>query len=236
MMRMSGTLNALFVATLVFVGGHFALSSTPVRRRLVRALGHSGFLPAYSLAITGAFIWMMAAYRAAPMVPVWTPPAGLAWISVLLMPVAVFLLVAGLTTRNPTLVGADRALASGPPRNPAPGIIGITRHPFLWGTALWAAAHLIVTGDLANITLMGGILILSIGGMVHIDQRREEALGAAWGPIKLTTSVVPFAAIVTGRTQLDWRGIGWWRPLAAIAIYGLILLAHTWLGVSPLPA
>ena len=96
--------------------------------------------------------------------------------------------------------------------------------------------HLTVNGDLADITLMGGILILSIGGMVHIDQRREEALGAAWGPVKMTTSVVPFAAIITGRTQLDWRGIGWWRPLAAIAIYGLILLAHTWLGVSPLPA
>jgi len=35
---MSGTLNALFLATLAFVAGHFVLSSTPVRRRLVRLL------------------------------------------------------------------------------------------------------------------------------------------------------------------------------------------------------
>jgi len=233
--RMSGTLNALFLATLVFVGGHFVLSSTPVRRRLVRVLGETGFLPAYSLAVTAAFFWMTSAYRAAPVVQVWEPPAILAWIPVLLLPIAVFLLVAGVTTRNPTMVGAERALSAGLPQNPAPGIISITRYPFLWGTTLWAGTHLIVTGDLANITLMGGILILSLGGMVHIDHRREDSLGAAWGPVKLTTSVIPFAAILTGRTQLDWRGIGWWRPLASVVIYGLILQVHAWMGVSPLP-
>ncbi|HEY5598481.1 MAG TPA: NnrU family protein [Kiloniellales bacterium] len=233
---MDMALNTLFLATLAFVGGHFLLSSTPVRRRLVRTLGQNGFLPAYSLAITGAFIWMIAAYRAAPLVPVWQPPAGLAWIPLLLMPVALFLAVAGLSTPNPTLVGAERSLSSGPAHSPAQGIISITRHPFLWGTTLWAAAHLTVNGDLANITLMGGILILSLGGMMHIDHRREESLGAAWGPVKLTTSLIPFAAILTGRAHLDWRGIGWWRPLAAIVIYMALLHLHAWvLGVSPLP-
>ncbi len=234
---MSGTLNALFVATLAFVGGHFLLSSAPVRRRVVRVLGEAGFMPAYSLAITGAFIWMIVAYRAAPNVPVWTPPAAMAWIPLVLMPISVFLVVAGLTTRSPTLVGAERTLAYGLPENPAPGIISITRHPFLWGTALWAATHLTVSGDLANITVMTGIVVLSIGGMMHIDHRREETLGATWGPVKLTTSLVPFAAILPGRTRLDWRGIGWWRLLAAVAIYLLILQLHTWaLGVSPWPA
>jgi len=233
---MSGTLNALFVATVAFVGGHFLLSSAAVRRRLVRLLGEAGFMPAYTLAITGAFIWMVAAYRVAPIVPVWEPPPAFTWIPLALMPIAIFLAVAGLTTRSPTQVGAERALASGLPENPGPGIISITRHPFLWGTALWAAVHLAVTGDLANITVMGGILILSIGGMLHIDQRREDALGAAWGPVKLTTSLVPFAAILTKRTHLDWRGIGWWRPLAAVAIYLLFLQLHAWaLGVSPWP-
>ncbi len=179
---------------------------------------------------------MTSAYRAAPVIAVWEPPAALTWIPLLLMPIAVYLLVAGLTTRNPTLVGGDRMLASGLPQKPAPGIISITRYPFLWGTALWAAAHLAVNGELADITLMGGILILSLGGMMHIDSRREDSLGAAWGPVKLTTSVIPFAAILSGRTQLDWRGIGWWRPLASVVIYVLILQIHAWMGVSPLPA
>lgn len=234
---MSGTLNALFVATLAFVGGHFVLSSISVRRRLIRVLGKTGFMPAYTLVIAGAFIWMIAAYRAAPIVFAWEPPPAFAWIPLVTMPIAIFLAAAGLTTRSPTQIGAEQTLASGLPQNPAPGIISITRHPFLWGAALWAATHLCVSGDLANITLMGGILVLSVGGMVHIDRRREDSLGAAWGPVKMTTSLVPFAAILTGRTHLDWRGIGWWRPLAAVAIYLLILQLHAWaLGVSPWPA
>jgi uncharacterized membrane protein len=234
---MPGTLNMLFLATCAFVGGHFLLSSTPLRQRLVRKLGQNGFQLSYSVAITAALIWMVSAYRAAPIVPVWEPPAALAWIPLLVMPVALFLVIAGLSTRSPTQVGAERSLTSGLPQTPAPGIISITRHPFLWGTALWAATHLLVNGDLANITLMGGILILSVGGMMHIDRRREESLGAIWGPVKLTTSLVPFAAILTGRTHLDWRGIGWWRPLAAIVIYMALLHLHALvLGVSPLPA
>lgn len=232
---MNAALNVLFVATLVFVGGHFVLSSLPVRRRLVRALGESRFVPVYSLAVTAAFIWMLWAYRNAPVVEVWTPAAGLAWVPLVLMPVAIFLAVAGLTTRSPTLVGAELALTSGLAQTPAPGIIGITRHPFLWGTALWAVSHLAVNGDLADITVMTEILVLSIGGMRHIDHRREEALGAAWGPVKLTTSLVPFAALIAGRTHMDWRGIGWWRPLAAAAIYAALLQLHPWLfGASAL--
>jgi len=233
---MGGALNMLFVATLAFVGGHFVLSSLPVRRRLIRALGENRFVPAYSLVVTAAFIWMLWAYRAAPVVEVWTPAPGLAGIPLVLMPIAIFLAVAGLTTRSPTLVGAEHTLASGLPQSPAPGIISVTRHPFLWGTALWAASHLAVNGDLANITVMGGILALSIGGMRHIDRRREETLGAAWGPVKLTTSLVPFAALAAGRTHMDWRGIGWWRPLVALAIYAALLQLHPWLfGVNAFP-
>ena len=83
---------------------------------------------------------------------------------------------------------------------------------------------------------MGGIAILSFGGMIHIDQRREASLGAAWGPMKLTTSLLPFGAILSGRTSFDWRGIGWWRPLLGLAAYAALLHLHQGLiGVSPLP-
>ena len=62
--------------------------------------------------------------------------------------------------------------------------------------------------------------------MWHIDQRRQLSLGAAWGPIRLTTSQLPFLAIAQRRTRLDWRGIGWWRPLVAAALYAALLLGH----------
>ncbi len=233
---MTGGLDSLLVATLFFVCGHFLLSSGPVRQTLVRWFGRIGFLPVYSLAVTAAFLWMVAAFGAAPLVQVWTPAPGLAWIPLLVMPLAILLMLAGVTTPNPSLVGAERMLTGAAPGTAAQGIISITRHPFLWGTTLWALSHLSVNGEAASMILMGGILTLSLGGMRHIDLRRETALGARWGPVKLTTSVLPFGAILTRRTRADWAGIGWWRPVVAVLVYAALLHGHTqFIGVSPLP-
>lgn len=230
---MTGSLNALFAATLAFVGGHFLLSSETLRPLLNRVLGAPGFLILYSAAVSAALVWMIAAYTAAPAVTVWVPPAVLSWFPAMVMPVALFLVIAGVSTPNPGMVGAERRLKTSDPETPATGIISVTRHPFLWGTALWAASHLLVNGDLASIILMGGVLVLSLAGMWHIDQRREAALGAAWGPVKLTTGAVPFAAILSRRCKLDWRGIGWWRPALAIAAYLIIAHIHDLMTGSP---
>jgi len=112
----------------------------------------------------------------------------------------------------------------------------VTRHPFLWGVTLWAASHIVVNGDVKTLVVMIGLLVLALGGMWHIDRRREAALGAAWGPIALTTSALPFQAILQGRTVLDWAAIGWWRPALALALYLALLALHeTLFGVSVLP-
>ncbi len=233
---MIGSLDALIAATAVFVCGHFLLSSQALRRPLLRTLGPTGFLTAYSLAAAAAFLWMLAAYREAPAVALWSPPPALAWAPLLVMPVAILLVLAGVTTPNPTLVGGERVAGIGGPKDPAPGIISITRHPVLWGATLWALSHLLANGDAASMVVMGGILVLSLGGMAHIDRRREAALGAAWGPIKLTTSVVPFVASASGRSKLDWKGIGWWRPAAALVLYAALMYVHEWIaGVPVLP-
>jgi len=228
--------HALIAATFLFVGGHFLLSGRALRPVLQRRFGVQGFRILYSAAVAAAFLWMLAAYRNAPFLVVWTPPPVLAWAPVVVMPFAAILLVAGLTTPNPTLVGGERFI-DGAPGSPAVGILTVTRHPFLWGTGLWALSHLLVNGDLSSMVLMAGIAVLSFGGMAHIDQRRETTLGAAWGPMKLTTSVVPFAAALSGRTKVDWRSIGWWRPLLGLVLYAALMHLHaSLLGVSPLPA
>ncbi|MPZ09640.1 MAG: NnrU protein [Kiloniellaceae bacterium] len=229
------TTDALIAATLAFVGGHFLLSSRPVRPLLNARFGERGFRLVYSAVMVATLVWMLAAYRSAPFVPVWDPALVLGWVPLLVMPLASILLVAGLTSPNPTLVGGERFL-DGAPGSPAVGILSITRHPFLWGTGLWALSHLLANGDLASMAMMSGIAVLSFGGMRHIDLRRESNLGASWGPMKLTTSVLPFAAALTGRTKVDWRGIGWWRPALGLVVYAALLHLHSGLiGVSPLP-
>lgn len=228
-------MNELLAATVLFVGGHFLLSSAPVRKALIQKLGTSGFQVIYALGVLAAFLWMLFSYGNAPFVNVWHPAPALAWVPQLLMPLAFFGIVSGLTTASPTSVGGQKLL-SDMPQTATRGIFTITRHPFLWGTTLWAFSHLLVNGDAASIILMTGIAVLSLGGMHHIDLRREAELEAAWGPFALTTSLIPFAAVVSGRTQIDWHGIGWWRPALALAIHLAAMALHpSIIGVSPFP-
>jgi uncharacterized membrane protein len=233
---MFGTLDSVFAATVFFVGGHFLLSTLTVREPAIRYLGQQGFTTTYSLAVTGALLWMVVAYGAAPAIPVWYPPIELYWIPTVLNALAAVLVVCGVTTRSPTMVGGDRRAAALGPEDPAPGILRVTRHPFLWGAALWSLSHLCVNGDAASMIVFSGMLVLALGGMWHIDQKRQRQMGAGWGPIQLTTSAIPFAALIAGRTKMDWRGLGLWRPVAGLAVYAAVMHLHLWLvGVSALP-
>ena len=159
------------------------------------------------------------------------PGAGLG--PAFVMPVALFFAVCGLTTPNPTMAGSD-ALTAG--NDPTSGIMRVTRHPFLNGVAVWAVAHLLVNGDSASLVLFGGLFILSAGGMWHIDQKKEAQHAAAWGPVLLTTSAVPFLALAQKRTSFDWAGIGWWRVAVTIILYLALLWLHpAVLGVAAWP-
>jgi uncharacterized membrane protein len=131
------------------------------------------------------------------------------------------------------MVGGERALSE---PKPTPGIIAITRHPFLWAIAVLALSRLIVTGDTASVVLFGGIAILAIGGMAHIDYRRAQSADATWRPISLLTSLIPFTAAFSGRTKIAWAGIGVTRLTGAAVLYGILIGLHeTVFGVTPLP-
>jgi uncharacterized membrane protein len=229
---MIGTPQALILAVAIFVGAHFFLSSLPVREPLIKALGTNGFRLLYSAVAIAGIIWVVTAYNASPRISLWNDSPGLRHLALAIMPFACILVVAGLSTQNVTMVAGERLLES--PR-PLAGIITVTRHPGLWGIGLWALAHLLANGDDASLALFGGIAVLCFVGMLHIDQRRRAALGSAWGPVALTTSVIPFLAAIQGRTKIDWAGIGITRVLGGIALYVVLLLTHNAvIGVSPM--
>ena len=230
---MIGSLDALFAATALFVGGHFMLSSAPVRLALIQRLGETRFLAYYSILMVVVFAWMILAYIRAPIDPLWKTPDVLLWLPAIVMPLALFLIICGVTTPSPTIAGTA---PDDPGRDLTRGIIRITRHPFLNGMSLWSAAHLVVNGDTRAVILFAGMLILSVFGMWRIDKRREFLYGADWGPILLTTSLVPFGALLSKRTSFDWAGIGWWRLLLTVAIYlGLVWLHPFVLGEAAWP-
>lgn len=120
----------LAVATLVFVGGHFLLSSFSVRPKLVARLGEKIFTAVYSLISLATFVWMVNAYQATPTLAIWPSTGALRLALLVLMPIASVFVVMGVTTPNPTAAFADK-LAQQP--EPMPGILRVTRHPFMWG-------------------------------------------------------------------------------------------------------
>lgn len=230
---MLGLSSDLIAATLAFVLGHFLLSSLALRRPLIERLGERGFRAFYSVFVLAAFVWMLISYGDSFYVEVWQPPPWAAWVPVVVMPFACILVVGGLTQPSPTLVGGEAQVEREAPINPAHGFLSITRHPFLWGVALWALSHLLSNGDAASMAMMGGLLVLSLAGMVHIDYRRALTLGSAWGPIAMTTSLIPFRAALQGRCRLDWAGIGWWRPLGGLLLYAALYLGHPFIAGVP---
>ncbi len=223
--EMSETLWPLAAATAAFVVAHFVLSWRPVRAALVARIGRGPFLGAYSVVVVAAFVWMNLAYIRAPVFEIWGAREW-AWILALcVMPFASILLVAGASSANPTLVGGE-AVMDRP--EPARGIFKVTRHPIMWAIALWAAVHLIATGDESSVIFFGGLFVLALGGMAHIDARRRAEEPARFARLAAVTSAIPLAALVAGRTRVSLGEIGWGRILGGLVLYLVLMYGHEW--------
>lgn len=220
---MSASFTPLISATLVFVLGHFFLSARPVRSGLVGILSRNGFLAVYSIYAMASFIWMNIAYTRAPFEDLWGDPYWARWASVLIMPLAAIFLAAGVSTANPSAVGMDKLLAGG--REPR-GIQKVTRHPLLWAIAIWAALHFAANGDEASAIFFGGILVLSLAGMAHIEARKRAVGDPGWERFAALSSAVPFAALIGGRTRVTLSEIGWGRLAAGVVLYLVLLFGH----------
>jgi uncharacterized membrane protein len=225
-------MTMLFLAALFLPLSHFGISSTSLRSILVERLGERPYQVFYSLVSFAAFAWLIVAYRHAEALVVWIAPGLVKLAALPLVLLAFLLVVVGLTTPNPTTVGAE-ALFDRP--NVARGILRITRNPFLWGTALWALAHIAVTGDLASFLFFGSIATLGLVGASLLDAKKARQHGERWQRFAAVTSSLPFRAILEGRQQLALREIGGWRIALAVGLFVIVLLAHLRLfGVSPL--
>ena len=222
-------LTHLLLAAVLFLATHY-VASTPLRARLVAALGNA-YLGLYSLSAFLTLGYMVWAYYRSPFFNLWHAVA-LHYVPLIIMPFSLLLVVCALLTLNPTLVGQERLLKTD---EPARGILRITRHPLMWGFALWAASHIAARGDAAALIFFGTFLLLALSGTVLIDRRKAATLGDDWRRYAAVTSNVPFAAIATGRNRFNPREIGWLKPVVALVLYGLLLWQHSNLfGAHPL--
>jgi uncharacterized membrane protein len=233
---MTGTGWEVWLAAAMLLLTHFGVSSTPLRGVLIRTLGEGPYRGLYSVVATVVLVWLVLAYNAAgPQVPLWRLEAAAAYLAIVLMPLSLFLLVGGLSAPNPTAVGSERHMED--PR-PVSGVLRITRNPVLWAIGLWAVAHLVANGEPRGIALFGSLAVLALAGTLALDHRNRRTRPMQFAPFEMSTSNLPFLAIVQGRQSLGKvvKEFGWLRLVVVVALYAGLLHGHTWLfGVTPYP-
>jgi uncharacterized membrane protein len=152
---------------------------------------------------------------------------------ILVLAVAFWLGVPGLLTANPTTVGMEGVAAR---EDAVTGVLRITRHPFLWSVAIWAAFHLAANGDAASVVFFGTFLVLAVCGTFSIDEKKARKMGEAWVPFAKRTSNIPFGAVLAGRATLKLGELFTWRQLAALIAFLAVLSGHAWaFSASPFP-
>ncbi|MEO0500640.1 MAG: NnrU family protein [Pseudomonadota bacterium] len=202
----------LSIAMLLFVGTHF-LMSHPLRAPIVSRLGERGFQGVYSLVALATLIWAVRAWNDAPAGQLWFQYFEVGVAAHLAMIVALILLTGSVMAPNPALAGAEGALAKvDEPR----GVMKVTRHPMMWGIAIWAFVHIVTNADPGTLVFGGGIAILALVGAAAQDMKKRRLIGAAWSDYAVKTSYWPKL----------WRWVGLGPLIAGIALYALLIWAH----------
>lgn len=213
----------LLLAVGVFLAAHLIPAVKPVRAGLVRVMGEPVYLAAYSIVSLAIIVWMIRAYGAAPHVELWPAMDWARWLAAVVMAPACVLIVAGMAGPNPFSLGWGRR-GFDPAR---PGIVGVTRHPVIWGLGLWAGVHVLVNGDQASVILFGLLGVLSLAGPFSLDAKRRGVLGAeGFEKMRAEAAETGFRAAVLQA--------GAWRIGGGLALWAALMAGHEWaFGVAP---
>jgi len=190
-------MSMLVIGLIVFLGAHSVrIFAEDWRSARIRAMGLRAWKLSYtvvSLAGFGLIVWGYAQTRALP-IDLWHPPTWTRHVAALLT-VPAFILLA----------------ASNVPGTRIKAAVG---HPMVLGVKLWAFAHLLANGRLADVVLFGAFLLWAILDF-RAARRRDRANGTVHATGPLARDLI---AVVAG--------------LALWAVFALYLHA-AWIGVRP---
>ncbi|AXU18587.1 MFS transporter [Novosphingobium sp. THN1] len=210
---MDHALIQLIAATTAFVISHFVMSG-PIRSRLQSMLGGRGFLLFYSLVSLSVLAWAMVTFdRVKTGTPLWDGMAAGPWVVASLLTITGTAFLLPSFTRNPALAGAN---AAGVGTWIPAGVFRITRHPMMWGIALWALGHIVASPTPRVLVVMSGLIVLALLGSHFQDKRKVAQNKREFHPWQRRTSFWPRLQEL-GALRLAW------------AIAFLVWFIATWL-------
>ena len=191
----------LIIGLVLFFGVHsVSIVSRSARDSLMQRLGEGPWKGLYSLVAAAGLVLIVVGYAAARVQPVvlYQPPVWTRHLALLLMLPSLVLLAAAYTNGH---------------------IRRVTQHPMLLATKLWATAHLLANGTLADVLLFGAFLLWAVADRIALKRRAPGAqLGAAAQTAKPKVAS-DLIALLLGLAAYAW----------------LVVQGHAWLiGVSPI--
>ena len=182
-------MTLLILGVALWAGAHLFKRVLPAQHA---ALG-SKAKPIVAVLLVLSVALMIIGYRSADGAVYWGRSSALVGINNLLMVVAFYV------------------YAVGGPKGPRIWLGTKLRHPQLVGFSIWAAAHVLVNGDMASFVLFGGLLAWALGSIALIN-----AQDGPWTP----------PARAPQRKEYIYIG-------AAIVGTAVVMVIHNYLGVQP---
>lgn len=187
-------MTMLVLGLLLFLGIHSVSIVAGGLRNRMAARSEFGWKALYSVVALVGFYFIVRGYAAARMEPVvlYLPPVWLRHVAALLL-LPVFILFFA-----PYFPGRIKT---------------VTRHPQLIAVKLWAVAHLLVNGTLADVVLFGSLLAWAVADRISMKHRPTRPVAGA-----PATAINDVLLVVIG-----------------IAAYALMVtwLHKAWFGVAP---
>ena len=216
----------------LFLLSHLIVSSSAVRPRLIGAVGEQPYRGIYSLiaaATLGPLIYEFARNKhAGPLLWYLRAVAPIRWLAWLLMLAALILFVASFINPNPGVASAKGVLEPH-------GIQKVTRHPAFVAFSLFGIAHILMNGWAGDVIFFGMFPALGIIGGMHQDGRKLRELGGRYREFVAKTSIVPFAALVSGRVRWTSGDMPWAAIGAGVVLTAAIIALHPMIfGGNPL--
>jgi uncharacterized membrane protein len=171
----------IIAGLIIWTLAHLLRSLAPQIRQSLQDRFGNGAKGIMAVVIVISVILMITGYRSADQLLLWSPPLWLWSINNLLMLLALYMYFTTATKPGTAF------------------IFGSLKNPQLTGFKVWAAAHLLVNGDLASVVLFGGLLawaviqVIAAKRTVSLVDRNTAPISSPW--VHAALSVAAFFAI-----------------------------------------